>query len=1185
MSAEYLTIFRTTPTPHGAPRYATKRWIWSAALQEWRSVAYDAGAAYNIYERPISNLHDLAALLDKVRTDPRSFIVRGEVLPEVREVIARNPQATFRRAKFEGKKGGKPSVAECARRWLMIDVDGYPLPGWADLADDPEAVVEAAIHDLLPDSFHDVECFWQLSASAGFKAGVLKAHLFFWLSEQVDNETLRAFFKVNAPGVDTAPYNAAQPHYIADPIIEGGHDPLPRRTGWVKGLEQEVSLPALDLAELNAAIRAKRERVLTGAGLDASAARTVRGALALIGDDEGMEGWHAPLRRATMLYARQTNPKQRDDEALKQLCREAIDAAAEREVARRHSRSDLARFASDRYLDELIEGAFRWAEGIKRDAPEGMRPFHDAPTHDVNRARDVLRGQIRDFLDSAEAFHDAPADDRPAPRHLGLAIDVGTGKSVTAREEVARFSARMRDASQPHRALWLVPTIQLGTDAESHFADMPGVAVAVHRGREQPNPANPSEPMCLDLEAVKLAVAAGLSVETAVCGSGKEGAPSCPFRRADGPCGKQCGYFAQQEATAAADVVIAAHEAAFHLPAGVKKNLALTVFDEAWWQDGIKTGRWLFVEGMADAVLANPVLKPVPGGRQVQDDEGTDELHRLRTKLEKALMAAPEGYVTRAALVQAGLSTTDCATARGHEWNRKREGLMRPGMAQEARKAAAAEAAALAQIPRWAAMWKVLGDLLAGSSEATGRAEMRMREDREGNQRWAICLNLISEVVDPVKERPALLLDATMPADLVRAYLPDLETPPPIRVRSPHMRVRQVRGGWGKTTLLPNGVELAPDEDSQPPKNLPSTLAELRDFIAGKAMGDGLVITYQGAEAAFAGLPGIETAHFNNVAGRDQWKGKRTAFVIGRPLPRSDEVRRIAAAITGEPMEVAEPHKESRGVLMRDGTAGAIEVRAYSNPAAEAVVRAITDAEIIQSVGRVRAVNRTAETPVDMWIFADVVLPLEVDELLDWRDLAPGPVERMACRGIVLASPADAAKAYPDLFPTVEGAKKAMQRAGVAGMDFGDNPVRISLLRGMSPKYLLSFRYRPPGRGQQTRLGWAAPGSDAEDVWRWLEDHLGELAMFEVVPPPEPEPPAPPQNRRDQGPQSNTTSGDEVVLQAASMAATGPETTTIRAGSASAALRQCVTTYVRNDDPLAVPFVIKPIEDRRPGSG
>ena len=45
----------------------------------------------------------------------------------------------------------------------------------------------------------------------------------------------------------------------------------------------------------------------------------------------------------------------------------------------------------------------------------------------------------------------------------------------------------------------------------------------------------------------------------------------------------------------------------------------------------------------------------------------------------------------------------------------------------------------------------------------------------------------------------------------------------------------------------------------------------------------------------------------------------------------------------------------------------------------------------------------------------------------------------------------------------------------------------------MSPKYLLRFTYRRPGRGQQVRVGYARPDMDPEEVWRWLERHLGRV--------------------------------------------------------------------------------------------
>jgi hypothetical protein len=114
---------------------------------------------------------------------------------------------------------------------------------WGDLADDPDTVIEHAKHELLPQPFHHADCWWQLSSTAGFAVGILKAHLFFWLSEPASNEHIKAVPAEHAPAIGRAPLNAAQPHYIAAPIIEGGYDPVPRRTGRRQGLEREVLLP------------------------------------------------------------------------------------------------------------------------------------------------------------------------------------------------------------------------------------------------------------------------------------------------------------------------------------------------------------------------------------------------------------------------------------------------------------------------------------------------------------------------------------------------------------------------------------------------------------------------------------------------------------------------------------------------------------------------------------------------------------------------------------------------------------------------------------------------------------------------------------------------------------------------------------------------------------------------------
>lgn len=234
-----FTVFRTA-----RETCATKRWLWTG--QEWRKDSYTAGARFDAQEVAFSTIDDLAAILERVRRDPRAFVLRGALTDQARIEIAEARKARrpvmLRRRKHD-RDGAPATLAEVPRCWIMIDVDNYPMSAWGDSADEPGLVVEHAIRELLPPAFHDVRAFWQLSASAGFVAGVLKVHVFFMLAEAADNAVIKASLAEHAPAVDLSPFQAAQPHFIADPIIEGGHDPLPSRTGWIEGSEDVVVLP------------------------------------------------------------------------------------------------------------------------------------------------------------------------------------------------------------------------------------------------------------------------------------------------------------------------------------------------------------------------------------------------------------------------------------------------------------------------------------------------------------------------------------------------------------------------------------------------------------------------------------------------------------------------------------------------------------------------------------------------------------------------------------------------------------------------------------------------------------------------------------------------------------------------------------------------------------------------------
>lgn len=129
---------------------------------------------------------------------------------------------------------------------------------------------------------------------------------------------------------------------------------------------------------------------------------------------------------------------------------------------------------------------------------------------------------------------------------------------------------------------------------------------------------------------------------------------------------------------------------------------------------------------------------------------------------------------------------------------------------------------------------------------------------------------------------------------------------------------------------------------------------------------------------------------------------------------------------------------------------------------------------------------------------ADAVLPLVVDRVDHWSDLAPNAAMRMLARGVVLTSPADAARAYPDLFvsPGAASAQRSREKAFLLR-----SPIETLIGERNGNHAAARLVYRPPGRGQQDRRAWLRAGGAA------LVDKLKligrKLAVFQVehIPP------------------------------------------------------------------------------------
>jgi putative DNA primase/helicase len=139
----------------------------------------------------------------------------------------------------------------------------------------------------------------------------------------------------------------------------------------------------------------------------------------------------------------------------------------------------------------------------------------------------------------------------------------------------------------------------------------------------------------------------------------------------------------------------------------------------------------------------------------------------------------------------------------------------------------------------------------------------------------------------------------------------------------------------------------------------------------------------------------------------------------------------------------------------------------------------------MQAAGRGRAVNRTAETPLDVDILADVALPLRLTEAVAWEPVSP-LLLMLITEGIVLLSARDLVQA---LGWKLRSAQRAVH-------EFKN---RQNLLKNTTEGFggsCRKFRYRHKGE-RWWRQGYYLPAV-LSDPTQWLKEKIGPMQHVEV---------------------------------------------------------------------------------------
>lgn len=215
----------------------------------WRAdgtiLGYDRAKHYTVETRAVGNIRNLSELLAGIEAKSTTVVIRGEPKPGTDlNYTERTLQA------FDEKP----------RLWLALDIDSY-IPLLDDPVTHPLAAICSFIEQHLPPEFHCATFHWQLTSSAG-KPGaehVLRARLWFWLTQPRGQAELEAWARGQKIPVDVTVFRTVQPIYTAAPVIEDGAScPVGERHGLHTGAVEAVSLQLTD--DMLAAGRERRTK-------------------------------------------------------------------------------------------------------------------------------------------------------------------------------------------------------------------------------------------------------------------------------------------------------------------------------------------------------------------------------------------------------------------------------------------------------------------------------------------------------------------------------------------------------------------------------------------------------------------------------------------------------------------------------------------------------------------------------------------------------------------------------------------------------------------------------------------------------------------------------------------------------------------------------------------------------------
>lgn len=611
---------------------------------------------------------------------------------------------------------------------------------------------------------------------------------------------------------------------------------------------------------------------------------------------------------------------------------------------------------------------YRFARYEPAAQPAGpvLRPAKDRPdVLEPEEARNRLRAEVRDGLR------------RPGVTMIEATLGLGKTAAAIAEMETLLQEAKAAGIEDPAVA-FAVPMHKLGRQVlQDVQTQAPGLAVVQIYGAEAQDPDNPEETVCKRLDEYREHRA--LMLDTAdLC-------KTCPHSA-------DCLHITSTAARG--EIYITAHERlkAAKTPLKAGQKLIATIIDESPYNALVSaTSRAMPVARM----MASPArIRARASEAELAAQEA--DLRKFRAMLKATIEAHGPGPLQLEKLTD--WTASKAGQARALEMKRKIENTKHPEVKGNL---------------TLAALHGVYGEIRRSIEEAIPHnARLVIRDGDHGPE---VMLSGLKPIGEGYRTTPIVMLDATANAELVAKLAGGPVT---------HHATIRAR----ENLTIEQDPNLSGAKSFFFAKNKPTgnVVKVKRYLVALASQGPTAVIGNKDTVAAMDIPPHIGRAHFNALRGLNDLAHVDTLVIVGRTLPSEAALERHVWAVFGTPVTGRLDHKGTawRAVL-QDGKVMEAATKAATHPDAwvEMILAQIRDSEVMQAVGRLRAVNRS--TPARCILLSDAVIdaPIQLADLRPSLRACGVLGEMLEAGGVAFLSPSHAAVAYPQIYASEQAAR------------------------------------------------------------------------------------------------------------------------------------------------------------------